>query len=113
MVVPVRSAMMIVFRSDAVGPAERREEAQMINLTDIENRRADVAAKIDRVNRAGWMHDAPAPSGTSRRLPMVSVGLTLERIGGTLVRVGTRLQVRRADHVARSVASRYTLDAFR
>ncbi len=86
----------------------------MVNLTDIENRRAEFAARIELVNREGWMYDASAPTGTSRKLPMAAaVGLMLQHIGGTLVRFGTRLQARRADQVARNMASRYILDASR
>ena len=85
----------------------------MIDLNDLSWRLEEHQIRVDRINHEAWKYQASAPTGTSRWRPMAAVGLMLQRIGGTLVHVGTRLQATRADHVARSAASRYTFDALR
>jgi len=87
----------------------------MINRTEMEIRRADYAARVERVNREGWKWEASrsAGGGRSRRMP-AAVGLVRRHLGGALVGAGERLRGTPAGLAANpTAATRYTLDAVR
>jgi hypothetical protein len=109
------SAMLIAFQSHGVGAEERQAETVMINLAEMEIRRADYAARVERFNREGWMRAAAVPTagGRTRRMPS-TVGLMRRRVGDALIGVGERLRGTPAGHAADpAAAAHYTLDAVR
>jgi len=92
--------MMLSFQASPDAPGERREETAVINWVDVGIRRADYAARVERVSREGWMWEASVPTGGIRRRGMATIfGLMRWRLGERLVRAGERLQGTRAGHI--------------
>jgi len=77
----------------------------MINFTDIEIRRADYTARVERVNRDGWMWEASGPTAGSRTRGVAIVFRLLRRsLRGAFVPAGDRLKGTPASHIVDSTA---------
>ncbi len=85
----------------------------MINLTDLDLRYMDHAARVARVNREGWRQEASAPAGGSRTRELATVGSTRRHLIGAVVGIGERLRRTPADHAANLATTRYTQDVVR
>jgi len=60
----------------------------VINLTDLDLRYADHAARVERVNGAGWMREGLVPTGGRRAGAATGAGQTRRHIGQGLVSIG-------------------------
>ena len=56
----------------------------MINLTEMDSRYQGYVARVERVNREGWMREASEPTGSSRTRGIATV---IQQITGTIVLV--------------------------
>lgn len=105
---------MLSFQASPDAPGERREETAVINLTEMDSRYQGYVARVEHVNREGWMREASVPTGDSRTRGMAAaVELMRRQIGDALIRAGERLQGTLAADPAKPAAARYTPDAIR
>jgi hypothetical protein len=96
----------VVVPTNPDGPGRRREETAVISLTDLDNRRADHAARVARADREGWLRDAQAAGARSRQWGAANgVGSVRRHLGGALVRAGMRLQGPPVAHAADPAAA--------
>lgn len=73
--------MLISFPSTGTGAARKRAETTMINLTEMDNRRADHAARVARVNREGWMRPERVRTPSADGHPWRRTAAMLIRLG--------------------------------
>jgi hypothetical protein len=96
----------VVVPTSPDAPGNRREETAVINLTDLDVRYADHDARIERVNREGWLRNLSTATGASRTRRVANgVGTVRRHLGGVLVRVGVRLQGSSVAQAADSAAA--------
>ena len=84
----------------------------MFDLTDLDLRHADHAARVRRVDSEGWVHDGATPTGERRpRGTATATELMRRQIGAAMIRVGEWLQGTYAADPAIPTAARYTGEA--
>jgi hypothetical protein len=86
----------------------------MFDLTDLDLRHADHAARVRRVDSEGWVHDGATPTGERRpRGTATATELMRRQIGAAVIRAGEWLQGTHAADPARPAAARSATNVIR
>ncbi len=77
-----------------------------INGVDFDCLMMEHVARVERVNRDGWIRETATTTGSTRGASLASVGArTRQWVGGALVGIGTRFQGTQARHAGDPAAA--------